>query len=311
MDSIIRLPRIVARSLDAAALDFLNSGSSRRIDFSHPRGEPALVSPDSLSWKVFKNPVALWSGGVAAVILELAEPSIRAAIWNQSTFRSDPLGRLRRTGMAAMMSVYGPRSASQSMIAGVVRMHGKISGVDESGRRYSASDPELLTWVQATAAYGFSNAYDRFVSPLSAAQFDQFYQEGYPVSALYGAVDAAQSLAELTRIFDLMEERLQPSESIFQFLSIMNESAAMPRVLQPMQRLLVRAGVELVPAKIRARLGLSARYGLLPLQQKIAKAAGWTSDRIVLPQSPAAQACLRLGYPVTHLYDGLRKARPR
>jgi uncharacterized protein (DUF2236 family) len=307
MDSIIRLPRIVARSLDAAALDFLNSGSSRHIDFSRPHGEPALVSPHSVSWRVFKNPVALWSGGIAAVILELAEPSIRAAIWNQSSFRSDPLGRLRRTGMAAMMSVYGPRTASQSMIAGVVRMHGKIRGQDETGRFYSANDPQLLTWVQATAAYGFSHAYDRFVRPLSAAQFDRFYQEGYPVSILYGATAAARSREELAQVFDAMEPRLQPSESIFQFLRIMTDSAALPRALRPVQRLLVRAGVELVPTGIRRRLGLSAEHGLSPWQHSVARAAGWVSDRVVLPQSPAAQACLRLGLPVTHLYDETRE----
>jgi hypothetical protein len=30
--------------------------------------------------------------------------------------------------------------------------------------------------------------------------------------------------------------------------------------------------------------------------------AGGLSDRIVLAESPAAHACLRLGLPVTHLY---------
>jgi uncharacterized protein (DUF2236 family) len=205
------------------------------------------------------------------------------------------------------MSVYGPRSASQSMIAGVVRMHGKIHGLDEMGRNYSANDPELLTWVQSTAAFGFSNAYDRFVRPLSAGQFDQFYLEGYPLSVLYGATAAAQSRAELTQVFDRMEIRLQPSDCIFEFLRIMTDSAAFPRALRPMQRLLVRAGVELVPANIRRRLSLSAEYGLPAWQHSIARAAGWLTDRIVLPHSPAAQACLRLGYPVTHLYDESRE----
>jgi hypothetical protein len=30
--------------------------------------------------------------------------------------------------------------------------------------------------------------------------------------------------------------------------------------------------------------------------------AGTVSNRIVLPESPAAQACVRVGLPVTHLY---------
>jgi uncharacterized protein (DUF2236 family) len=303
MDSIIRLPQMVARSLDAAALDFLNSGSSRHIDFSLPRGEPALLSPDSVSWKIFKNPVVLWTGGIAAVILELAQPSIRAAIWDQSTFRSDPLGRLRRTGMAAMLTVYGPRSSSQAMIAGVVRMHGKIHGKDATGSSYSANDPRLLNWVQATAAFGFSEAYQRLVRPLTPNRLDQFYGEGVPVSNLYGAVSAPRSRAELARIFEDMRGQLQPSTSIFEFLRIMNESPALPRPLRSLQRLLVRAAVDLLPGPIRERLGLSAKFGLASWQRQIAGLAGSVADRIVLPCGPAAQACLRLGYPVKRLYD--------
>ena len=44
------------------------------VDFLQPAGEPALIGPDSISWRIFKNPVALYIGGIAAVLLELAEP---------------------------------------------------------------------------------------------------------------------------------------------------------------------------------------------------------------------------------------------
>lgn len=303
MDAIIRLPRILVRSLDAAALDFLNSGATRRIDFSRPRGEPALVAPDSVSWRIFKNPVALWSGGIAAVVLELAEPSIRAAIWEQSAFRSDPLGRLRRTGMAAMLTVYGPRSVSEAMIAGVVRMHGKIHGRDGLGRNYSANDSRLLSWVQATAAFGFVNAYHRFVQPLSPDQFDRYYAEGVPASLRYGVVGAPRCQADLDRLVKTMLGELQPSECIFQFLHIMSDSPALPRPLRPLQRWLVRAAVELLPGAVRERLGLTAAFGLTPWQRPLVRLAGLAADRTVLPRGPAAQSCLRLGYPVTHLYD--------
>jgi uncharacterized protein (DUF2236 family) len=305
MDYIIRLPQTLARSLDTAASNFLNAGSSRRIDFSRPRGEPALVSPDSVSWRIFKNPVALWTGGIAAVILELAEPSIRSAIWDQSSFRSDPLGRLRRTGMAAMMTVYGPRSTAQAMIAGVVRMHAKIHGHDALGRSYSADDSRLLNWVQATATFGFGAAYHRYVRQLSAEQQDRFCLEGVPASLLYGVTSAPRCQAELNCVVDAMSTDMRPSDSISQFLRIMGESPALPYPLRPVQRLLVRAAVELVPDQIRQRLCLSRRFDLSPWQRRLVRLAGAISDRIVLPQGPAAQACLRLGYPVTHLYDGL------
>lgn len=40
----------------------------------------ALTSPDSLSWQVFKNPVAMFVGGIAAGLLELAEPRVRTGV---------------------------------------------------------------------------------------------------------------------------------------------------------------------------------------------------------------------------------------
>jgi uncharacterized protein (DUF2236 family) len=303
MDSVIRLPRFLARSLDAAAIDFLNAGGARRIDFSQPRGEAALLEPDSVSWRIFKNPVALWTGGIAAVILELAEPSIRTAIWDHSSFRRDPLGRLRRTGMAAMLTIYGPGSVASAMIAGVVRMHGKITGENAAGARYSANDADLLKWVQTTAAFGFGAAYHRYVRPLTAAQFDRFYSEGAPVSLKYGVVDAPSSSQEVEQLFAAMVARLEPSEGLFEFLRIMNHSGAFPRMLRPLQRLLVRAAVDLVPGAIRRKLGLTPAFGLRAWQRPVAAAAGVLVDRIVLPRGPAAQACLRLGYPVARLYD--------
>ncbi len=307
MDSIIRLPRFLprflARSLDAAASEFLNSGGTRRIDFSQPRGEAALLEPDSVSWRIFKNPVALWSGGIAAVILELAEPSIRAAIWDHSSFRHDPLGRLRRTGMAAMLTVYGPSSMSSAMIAGVVRMHGQISGENAAGARYSANDADLLKWVQTTAAFGFGEAFHRYVRPLTADQFDRFYLEGVPVSIKYGVVDAPRSRQEIEQLFAQMLARLEPSEQLFEFLRIMNHSDAFPRPLRPLQRLLVRAAVDLIPSPIRGRLGLTSAFGLQAWERPIAALAGALVDRMVLPRGPAAQACVRLGYPVSRLYD--------
>src|SRR3954464_727672 len=95
-------------------------------DFTTPAGEPALVRPDSVSWRIFKNPVALFTGGVAAVILELAEPSVRTGVWEHTGFRRDPVRRLQRTGLAAMITVYAARSVAEKMIAHVRVLHERV-----------------------------------------------------------------------------------------------------------------------------------------------------------------------------------------
>ncbi len=300
---IIRLPARLQHGLDAAASNLLHVQGAPRIDFTQPRCEQALVPPDSVSWRIFKNPVALFIGGVGGVLLELAEPSVRTGVWEHSSFQADPLRRLRRTGMAAMVTVYGARSIAEPMIAGISRMHAKVIGKTPQGIPYCADDARLLTWVHATAAFGFGEAYSRYVEPLGAPQRDAFYREGTHAARLYGALDAPRSSREVEALFESMRGRLEPSPAIFQFLKIMRDTAAFPGPLRWMQSTLVRAAVELIPGWIRGRLGLTAQHGLRKGEGPIVRWAGSVSNRIVLSASPAIQSCLRLGLPATHLYE--------
>jgi uncharacterized protein (DUF2236 family) len=303
MISAIRLPGALQRYLNGTINALLSGEPGRRGDFARPLREEALVPANSLSWRVLKNPIALFVGGTAAVILELAEPAVRAGVWEHSSFRKDPLNRLKRTGLAAMISVYGARSVAEPMIARVVRMHASVEGTTAAGIRYSANDPRLLTWVHATAAFGFAEAYNRYVQPLSTQNLDDFYGEGAPVSRLYGAIDAPRSVTEMHALFDSTRSWLAPSAIIFEFLRIMRETAAFPGPLRWMQPMLLRAAVELIPEWLREVLGLSEHYGLRAHERRLAKWAGACADRIVLPSSPAVQSCVRLGLPVSYLYS--------
>src|ERR1700720_3747113 len=216
MISAIRLPGTLQRRLNSTLQSFLYGQTSRESDFNRPLREQALVSPQSVSWRIFKNPIALFVGGTAAVILELAEPSVRAGIWEYSSFRKNPLGRLQRTGLGAMITVYGARSIAEPMIARIVRMHAAIQGKTPSGASYSANDPRLLTWVHATAAFGFGAAYDRYVRRLSEGELNRLYTEGIPVSQLYGATDPPNSVAAMRGLFESAATHFAPSPVIFE-----------------------------------------------------------------------------------------------
>jgi len=302
LPSPLPLPPPVQRRIDAAARELLQPKGGPSVDFTQPRGEEALVAPDSVSWRIFKNPVALFIGGVAAVILELAEPSVRTGVWEHSSFRSDPVRRLQRTGLAAMVTVYGARSTAEAMIAGVVRLHDRITGETPAGQAYRANDVGLLTWVHATAGFGSTEAYSQYVRPLGREERDRLYAEGASAARLYGALEAPTCDAELRALFESMRKRLEPSPILFEFLAIMRDAPAFPMPLRPMQRMLVRAAVEMTFEWVRRRLGLTAAYGLRPGEKSLVRQVGGLSDKIMLRSSPAVQSCLRLGLPADYLY---------
>src|SRR5215470_14784311 len=131
----IVLPWPLQSSLEAMAWVLLEPGDRSHIDFSRPVGEAALLSPESVSWRVFKNPLSLFIGGVTAVIMELAEARVRTGLWEHTTFRLDPIRRLRRTGLAAMVTIYGARSTAEPMIARIRRIDIDAVIVDNRGRR--------------------------------------------------------------------------------------------------------------------------------------------------------------------------------
>ena len=272
-----------------------------RFDFTHPIGEPALIGADSVSWRIFKNPVTLFVGGVAAVILELAEPSVRSGVWDHSSFRTDAVMRLRRTGAAAMMTVYGPRAEAEKMIGHVVRIHDRVRGTTPDGMAYHANDPRLLDWVQATASYGFIEAYSRFARPLSESERASALAEGSISARLYGAVGAPTSRQAWEDLLAGMLPSLERSPIVFEFLSIMNEAPLLPKPLRPLQRLMIRAAVDIVPDAVRAKLGLG-RTGLSPFERRLVGLMAGIADRVPIRTAPPAQASQRLGRDPAFLY---------
>ena len=297
----IVLPWPLQGSFETATRALLDPGDQSSVDFSRPAGEHALVSPESVSWRVFKNPVSLFIGGVAAVIMELAEPRVRTGVWEHTTFRVDPIRRLRHTGLAAMVTVYGARSNAEAMIAHVRRMHDKVAGMTSSGEAYCANDPELLNWVHGTAAYGFVQAYHAYVRPLSLQERNCYYAEGITAAALYGAISAPASEAELEILFEATAGRLERSDIVFEFLAIMRSAPILPLLLRPVQHLLVRAAIDLTPRWLQTILGLNG-YGVRRWEAELIRQAGAFADRLVLETSPAVQACRRVRLPAQYLY---------
>jgi uncharacterized protein (DUF2236 family) len=284
-----------SRPLQARLARLVYPPGTQPGDFLQPAGEAALLAADSVSWRVFANPVALLVGGVAAVLLELAEPRVRSGVWEHTSFRTAPLPRLQRTGYAAMMTVFGARSRTEAMIRAINAGHARVAGRTPAGVPYRADDVELLTWVHATATFGFLQGYVTCVRPLGAAERDAFYVENQASAYLYGVPSPPGSERALAALFDQMRPLLEPSAIVLEFLAIMRAMPLLPGPLRPLQGLLLRAAVQTLPVDVLERLGLAgADWRLAPWQRRLVRTLGRAADRLDLPTLPAQLARRRL-----------------
>lgn len=273
-----------------------------KIDYANPPGEPALLEPGSMHWRIYKNPIALAVGGVAAVLLEFAEPRIRSGVWDHSTFKTDPLGRAMRTGTAALIGVYGPASVARRVIQGVNNMHARVSGETPDGAPYRALDPDLLNWVAATAVYGFVSAYDRFVEPLTEVGKTRFYEEAAPVAHLYGATHSPGSEAAFLTMLQGLAPRFEPHPIVEEFLKTIGSGQAAPAAPKRLHQALARAAVSLLPSTVQETLALGRAYDLTWADRAALKTAGKLADKIAIRSAPPCQASMRLGLPYDFLY---------
>lgn len=272
------------------------------LDFTQPKRAPAFYGPDSIQWRIHKNPVSLGIGGVCAVLLEFADPRIRTGVWDHSTYPVDPIGRSERTGHAAMVGVYGPRSEAEKLIARITRMHSKVEGVTPDGEPYRALDPVLLNWVAATAGYGFLHAYDRFVRRLTPAEKIGFWTGGEGLGELYGVTESPSSDAEFLDMMRDLAPNFEPHPIIAEFLEIVEKRDVANRGEAFVRRAIARASVAILPDLVRERLGLGPEYDMTRADRITVRLLAVAAERKVDPDSPAAQASVRLGLPADFLW---------
>jgi uncharacterized protein (DUF2236 family) len=271
------------------------------INYLEPAGDPGIFGPDSVTWRVLSNPAIMLIGGITAVLLELAEPRVRSGVWDHTDFRSDPARRVRRTGLATMVFTYGSTRDAEALSARVRRMHDRVRGTTPDGRAYEANDPELLTWVYVTAAYGFLSAYLRYVNPrLTRAERDRYYAESVHACRYYGVNRMPISVAEVEGYFEAMRPQLRRHEIVGGFLKRVWNVPLVSAPALPAQRLLVQAAIDLLPPWARELLGLEkgqrVRRALSPLVRATVAFTGH-----LIRNGPPQQACLRMRRPAFHL----------
>lgn len=265
------------------------------VDFLNPKGDPGLSGPGSVAWRVRANTITTSVGGVAAVILELAEPSIRAGVWDHSTFKVDPIQRMVNTGNVALTLTYGPSKAAELALARVTRMHERVSGLTHEGKAYHAMDPDLLTWVHVTAAWGFLNAYIRYIDPgMSRADQDRYYAEGEVIGKGFGAIWVPTSVAAVDSYMAEMTPKLYANDTILEFLELVRNATPLGAKGKPLQRLIVQAAIDLLPPALQRQVGLKSLPTFM-IRPAVGALAHLSRYALRHADGPAQQACRRMG----------------
>ncbi len=244
------------RSKLAAGVTHLTSGSGPTLDYSSPPGDLGLFGPESVCWKVHADFTSMMTGGISALLLQALHPLALAGVWDHSSFRTDILGRLRRTATFIAGTTYGNRHDALALIERVKRIHLEVSGTAPDGRPYRASDPALLTWVHVAEVSSFMTAHLHYVNAaLPVAAQDQYFAETARIAEMLGASNIPRSRAEIDAYLLAMQSELVASERTREVVRILMTASTPSVAMRPAGLLMLNAGVDLLPDWAQAMLG--------------------------------------------------------
>jgi len=228
------------------------------------RSDNALFAPDSVVWRVHGDLTTMMIGGVCALLLQMLNPAVLAGVWDHSNFRTDLIGRLRRTARFIATTTYGERADAMAAIARVRDVHRRIAGTRRDGTPYRADDPALLAWVHLTEAWSFLAAWQRHGSGrLSPAQQDRYYSDFAAIGTMLGADGVPHDRNAAIAALSLMRPQLVADDRTRDVARlVLGHLPANPLAI-PLQRVTTQASVDLLPDWARRMHGLRATSPLM------------------------------------------------
>lgn len=176
------------------------------------REREGLFGPSSVTWRVHGDP-AMLVAGFRALLLQATHPLVMAGFAANSAYKSDPWGRLQRTGEWVATVTFGTSSQAEAAGEQLRELHRRLRpGVEpESGQTYRVDDPELLLWVHCTEVESFLTTYQRSGGRLSGAEADQYVDEMRESARLVGLDPATVpgTTGELASYVDGVRPRLR------------------------------------------------------------------------------------------------------
>ena len=263
--------------------------------FSEPAGDPGLMGPDSVSWKINGDVSAITLAGIAAIALELLHPSVMAGVGQQSNYREQPFRRSRTTFGWVITTTFGSTPAAEKLIGRVKRMHEKVNGTRPDGVAYRALEPELIGWVHTQIPWMTMTAYERFNAPLTRVEKDKFLAEQSVVALMSGAEEVPTTVADLEAYVEQMRPKLALTEMLEEFFDFLVNGPLgalnLPgRLETPMRRFQIASGMSLAPSWAQEMTGWQRSV----VEQRVAQAASMRTYAKLLRWAYGTPPWLRL-----------------
>ncbi len=255
-------------------------------------GDPGLLGPDSVSWRVIGD-TAAFVGGIRALVVQTAHPEVVAGVEDHSRYRDDPFGRLNRTSVYVTETTYGSIAEAEAAVAAVRTAHRPVRGRSERDRPYSAGHPEMAAWVHNVLTDSFLAAYQTYgPRRLTTAEADRFVCEQAMIGALLDASPLPETAAELSQ-WIAQNPALAGSPAQANALRFLQDPP-LPIGVKLGYRLLFNAAVPTIQPSVRALIDLQPARGSEQVGRATVRALRWA-----LGSSPSWNlALVRSGAPV-------------
>jgi uncharacterized protein (DUF2236 family) len=210
-----------------------------------------------VAWRVHADVAGMMVGGAAALLWQMLHPKALAGVWDHSDFRRNMHGRLRNTARFIAVTTYGAKAEAEVAIARVRRIHDHVNGSLADGTPYDANDPRLLAFVHVAGSAMFLAGYRRFVEPgMSRSDRDTYWREVAVIGEKLGAAPVPRSEAEAEAFARETLAELRPDERSRTVRDIILNAPPERLRLLPLQKLIMRSAVDLLPPEVRRLHGL-------------------------------------------------------
>lgn len=232
------------------------------------RSRRALFAPGTVIWRVHGDVTTMMIGGVTALLMQMLHPAALTGIWDHSNFRTDMLGRLRRTARFIALTTYAEAPAAEAAIAKVREVHGFVRGTLADGTPYCANDPDLLAWVHVAEAWSFLEAWKRYGEPaMSLADQDQYFAEAAVVARALGADPVPETRTQAEALLAQFRSDLRVTQITHDVARMVLDQPAPVMSAAPAQAMVMQAAVDLLPDWARQM----HRFGHNPVKRAVTR----------------------------------------